>query len=133
MDEGKDGTIKMARPHHTTRMYTSGTKGAKDGLHKSPETTKTADKDVKRNDTDTSKRTVGRECIQSKSTGPSNEPTGKESKPVMPVTPQKADVKQVAGKSQPDSPGDTSGQQKKYNGPLIGGLLLLIASAIAVS
>lgn len=83
-DERKDGAIKAARLHHTTRMYTSNTKGGKDGSHKMPETTKTLEE---------------------------------------------------SGKPDPqqNSPYDMNGKQKKYTGQLIGGLLCLLAGAIAVS
>jgi hypothetical protein len=162
-DEGKDGAMKIAQPYHTTRMYTSNSKGVKDGSCKSPETTKKVEEHVKRKDTDTSKQTTGREYIQSKVTGPPSQLSEKECKPVTPITPQKADIKPVAEYKaqspvgqppvhkiipseqecskphmmkdvpQPESPGDASGKQKKYNGRLIGGFFLLLASAIAVS
>ncbi|XP_021940582.1 apoptosis-inducing factor 1, mitochondrial isoform X2 [Zootermopsis nevadensis] len=158
-DDGKDGTMKIVRPYLNIRTYTTNSKGAKGGSCKSPETTKAMEEHVKCKDTDTSKQTQ-RECTQSKVTGPPKEPSEKECKPVMPITPQKADIKPAAEyKSQSpvgqppvsklipseqesskphkmknviqqDSPGDTSGKQKKYGRQLIGGLLLL-ASAFA--
>jgi hypothetical protein len=159
MDEGKDGAIKIAQPHHTTRMYTSSSEGMKDQSFKSPEKTKTVEKHVKYKDTETSIKTTGGECIQSKVTSPSSHLSEKECKPGKPIAPQKPDIKPAAeyrAQSSVDQPPvnkaipseqecsqphvmkgvpqpDSSGGKQKYNGRLIGGLLFLVASAIAVS
>lgn len=86
----------------------------------------------------------------------SNQPSGKDGKPVIPKPPQKSDIKpdaeckapypggqqplhkinpskQEYGKPQPNSPYGVSGKQKNYTWQIIGGIVLLLVSAIAVS
>lgn len=86
----------------------------------------------------------------------SNQPSGKDGKPIIPEPPQKSDIKpdaeskasysggqppahkinpseQEYGKLQPNSPHGVSGKQKNYTWQIIGGIVLLLVSAIAVS
>jgi hypothetical protein len=88
--------------------------------------------------------------------GTSNQPSGKDGKPVISKPPQKSDIKSDAegktphsggqpplhkinpskqeyGKPQPNSPYGVSGKQKNYTWQIIGGIVLLLVSAIAVS
>jgi hypothetical protein len=86
----------------------------------------------------------------------SSEPSGKDGKQILPKPPPKSDVKPVAeskaphsdgqpplhkinpseqkySKPQPNSPSGGSGKQKNYTWQIIGGIVLLLVSAIAVS
>jgi hypothetical protein len=159
-------------------MYANRFKGGNDGSCKPLETTRRVDEHVKSKDIDTSNQGTRREFIQNSFTGlpnqlsgkepkpvtailaqkfsTSNQPSGKDGKPIIPKPPQKSDIKpdaeykaphsggqpplhkinpskQEYGKPQPKSPYGTSGKQKSYTWQIIGGIVLLLVSAIAVS
>lgn len=161
LDESKDGGTKMAWPRHITRMYTGNPKGGKDGTRKARETTKTVEEHVKCKETDTSIQATRKEPAENKSTDTANQPPLKECKPLTFTPPQKSDSKtsaecKASSKGQTavhkiipseqerdslhrttNSPKqecshDMNGKQKRYTGKLIGGVLLLLATVIAV-
>jgi hypothetical protein len=94
--------------------------------------------------------------IQPREFSTSSEPSGKDGKRIIPKPPPKSDVKpgaeskaphsggqpplhkinpseQTFSKPQPNSPSGGSGKQKNYTWQIIGGIVLLLVSAIAVS
>lgn len=174
-DVRKAGGIEMASAHYTKRTYTNRFKGTSSGSCKPPETIRRVDEHVKSKDIGTSNQGTRRECIQKSFTGlpdqpsrkepvttivaqkfsTSNQPSGKDGKPVIPEPPQKSDIKpdagckapysdgqpplhkinsskQEYGKPQPNFPYGMSGKQKNYTWKIIAGVVLLV-SAIAVS
>jgi hypothetical protein len=143
-------------------MYTGNPKGGKDGTCKARETTKTVEEHVKCKETDTSIQATRKEPAENKSTDTANQPPLKECKPLTFTPPQKSDSKtsaecKASSKGQTavhkiipseqerdslhrttNSPKqecshDMNGKQKRYTGKLIGGVLLLLATVIAVS
>lgn len=163
LDESKNGGTKMAWPCHSMRMYTDSPKVGKDGTCKSHETSKAVEESVKRKEPDTSIRVTGKEPVENKSTNTPNQLPLKECEPMTPTPPQKSDNKTFAdykasssesqravhkiipseqehdrlhrtrNSSQQEGSHDMNGKQKRYTGKLIGGVLLLLATVIAVS
>jgi hypothetical protein len=93
---------------------------------------------------------------QTRGSSTSSQPSGKDGKPIIPKPPQKSDVRPVAeskaphsgvqpplhkinpseqehSKPQPKSPSGANGKQKNYTWQIIGGIVVLLLSAIAVS
>jgi hypothetical protein len=141
-------------------MCTGNRKEGEQSTCKPPKTTKTVDRHVKCKDIDTSVRATGRESVENKSID--TRPL-KEWKSVTATPPQKSDNRTFAEYKAPSSEGqatvhknipseqehnrlhkttnspqqecshDMNGKQKRYTRNLIGGVLLLLATVMAVS